>query len=120
MTMDDKGLILEFQYSEKIKSYLITGSSLLAHLDSMRGEERGGAEKIVKAYLHSLRTEIRMARETVKSVTYHGAEKNVTESIGRLEMDDLANANMCLSQALNYITTSCETAMTHLQKRNLL
>ena len=118
--MDVKHLILEFQYSEKIKSQLIIGSNLLAHMEALKGEERAGAEKIVKIYLQSLLTEIRIARNTVKSVNYHGAEKNVTESLGRLEMNDLANSNLCVSKALSYITTSCQAAMTKLQKSNLL
>jgi hypothetical protein len=118
--MEVKDLILEFQYSEKIKSQLIVGSNLLAQLEALRGEERIGAEKTVKAYLQSLMTEIRIAQKTVKSMNYHGAEKNVTESLGRLEMNDLVNSNRCLSQALTYITTSCQAAMTGLQEKNLL
>lgn len=118
--MNVKHLILEFQYSEKIKSQLIIGANLLAHMEALKGEERDGAEKIVKAYLQSLLTEIRIARNTVKSVNYHGAEKNVTESLGRLEMNDLANSNLCISKALSYITTSCQAAMTNLQKSNIL
>ncbi len=118
--MDVKQVILEFQYSEKIKSQLIVGSNLFALMESLKGEERIGAEKIVKTYLQSLLTEIRIARNTVKSVNYHGAEKNVTESLGRLEMHDLANSNLSMSKALSYITTSCEATMTSLQKNNLL
>jgi hypothetical protein len=118
--MDVKKLILEFQYSEKIKSQLIICSNLLAHLEALKGEERVGAEKILKAYLQLLLTEIRIAWNTVKSVNYHGAEKNLTECVGRLEMRDLANLNLCISKALSHITTSCSAAMTNLQKSNLL
>jgi len=118
--MDVKHLILEFQYSEKIKSQLIIGSSLLVPMEALKGEERTGAKKIVKTYLQSLLTEIRIARNTVKSVNYHGAEKNVSESLRRLEMNDLVNSNLFISKALSYITTSCEAAMTSLQKSDLL
>lgn len=118
--MDVKHLILEFQYSEKIKSQLIIGSTLLARMEALRGEERAGAEKIVKTYLQSLLTEIRIARNTVKSVSYHGAEKNVAEGLGRLEMNDLINSNLSISKALSYITTSCQAAMTNLQKSDLI
>jgi len=118
--MDMKPLILEFQYSEKIKSQLIIGSNLLALIESLKGEERNGAEKIVKAYLQSLLTEIRIAQNSIKSVNYHGAERNVTESLGRLEMHDMANSNLSISKALSYVTTSCEAAMTTLQENNLL
>lgn len=118
--MDVRHLILEFQYSEKIKSHLIVGSNLLAHTEALKGQERAGAEKIVKTYLQSILTEIRIAQKTVKSVNYHGAEKNVTESLGRLEMNDLRNSNLCISKALTYITTSCQAAMTNLQESNLL
>ncbi|NIN01416.1 MAG: hypothetical protein GTO24_25990, partial [candidate division Zixibacteria bacterium] len=120
MTVDVKRLILEFQYSEKIKSQLIIGSSLLAQVEALKGEERTGAEKILKTYLQSLLTEIRIAQSTVRSVNYHGAEKNVLESLGRLEMNDLAKSNLCMSKALSYITTACEAAMTTLQKGNFL
>jgi len=118
--MDVKHLILEFQYSEKIKSQLIIGSNLLAHVEALKGEERAGAEKIVKTYLQSVLTEIRIARNTVRSINYHGAEKNVTESLGRLEMNDLKSSSLCISKALSYITTSCQAAMTNLEKGDLL
>lgn len=118
--MDVKQLILEFQYSEKIKSQLILASNLLAHVETLKGEERVGGEKILKIYLQSLLTEIRIAQNTVKSLSYRGAEKNVTESLGRLELNDPTNSNLCLSKALSYITTSCQTAMTNLQENNLL
>ena len=119
-TMDVKQFILEFQHSEKIKSHLIISSTLLAHVEALNGEDRSGAEKILKTYLQLLLTEIRIARNTVKSVNYHGAEKNLTESLRRLGMNDLASSNLYISKALSYITTSCEAAMTSLQKRNLL
>jgi hypothetical protein len=118
--MNAKQLILEFQYSEKIKSQLIIGSNLIVHLEVLKGDERVGAEKILKAYLQLLLTEIRIASNTVKSVNYHGAEKNVTECLGRFELGDLANSNLCISKALSYITTSCEAAMKDLQRSNLL
>jgi hypothetical protein len=118
--MNIKQLILEFQYSEKIKSQLIIGSNLLAYMEALKGEERAGAEKILKAYLQLLVGEIRIAWNTVKSVNYHGAEKNVTESLRSLGTNDLANSNLYISKALSYITTSCEAAMTNLQKSNLL
>jgi len=118
--MDVKQFILEFQHSEKIKSHLIISSTLLAHVEALNGEDRSGAEKILKTYLQLLLTEIRIARNTVKSVNYHGAEKNLTESLRRLGMNDLASSNLYISKALSYITTSCEAAMTSLQKRNLL
>jgi hypothetical protein len=118
--MDAKQLILEFQYSEKIKSQLIIGSNLLAHLGAFKGQERTGAEKMVETYLQLVLTEIRIAWNTVRSVNYHGAEKNVRESLRSLEVNDLANSNLHISKALSYITTSCEGAMTNLQKSNLL
>jgi hypothetical protein len=118
--MDAKQLILEFQYSEKIKSQLIIGSNLLAHLGAFKGQERTGAEKMVETYLQLVLTEIRIAWNTVRSVNYHGAEKNVRESLRSLEVNDLVNSNLHISKALSYITTSCEGAMTNLQKSNLL
>jgi hypothetical protein len=119
-TMDVKQFILEFQHSEKIKSHLIISSTLLAHVEALKGEDRSGAEKVFKTYLQLLLTEIRIARNTVKSVNYHGAEKNLTESLRMLEMNDLVSSNLYISKALSYITTSCEAAMTSLQKHNLL
>jgi hypothetical protein len=118
--MNARQLILEFQYSEKIKSQLIIGSNLLPYVEALKGEERAGAEKILKAYLQLLVAEIRIAWNTVKSVNYHGAEKHLAESLRRLEMNDLANSNLHISKALSYITTSCEAAMTKLQKDHLL
>jgi len=118
--MDVKQLVLEFQYSEKIKSQLIIGSNLLAHVEALKGEEKAGGEKIVKTYLQALLGEIRIALNSVKSVNYHGAEKHLTQGIDSLQKKDLQDLNLRISKALSYITTSCQAAMTNLQERDLL
>jgi hypothetical protein len=42
--MDTKKTILIYQHAERIKSELIIASRLMAILDSLKGEERKGAE----------------------------------------------------------------------------
>ncbi|MFC1830230.1 hypothetical protein ACFL0O_11545 [Thermodesulfobacteriota bacterium] len=118
--MDTKTAIHTYQYAERIKSELIIASSLLALLDTLEGDERIGAEKLMKTFLEALRGEIKIAQNIEKSMNFIGAEKKVSEALEMLRLGKPADINRCISNALSLITTSCQRAMENLINNNLI
>ena len=118
--MDTRRTILVYQYAERIKSELIIASDLLAKMLALRGEERTGAEKMMRSYLEAMVREIKIAQNIEKSVNFVGAEKRVVEAMGRLRLSEHSEMNRCISEALSFITTSCQAAMETLEKEKLL
>jgi len=118
--MDRRKTILVYQYSERIKSELIIASDLLAKMLTLRGEERIGAEKMMRSYLEALAREIKIAQNIEKSVNFVGAEKKVVEARGKLNLLMYSEISRCISEALSFITTSCQVAMEELEKEQLI
>ncbi len=118
--MDRRKTILVYQYSERIKSELIIASELLAKMLTLRGEERIGAEKMMRSYFEALAREIRIAQNVEKSVNFVGAEKRVVEAAGKLNLLEYSEIGRCISEALSLITTSCQAAMEVLEKERLI
>ena len=118
--MDTRKTILVYQYAERIKSELIIASDLVAEMLTLKGEERTGAEKMMRSYLEALAREIKIAQNLEKSVNFVGAEKKVMEATGRLRLSEYSELNRCISEALSFITTSCQAAMEALEKEQLI
>ena len=110
-----------YQYSERTKSELIIAAKLLARMASLKGEERRGAEKLLMSFLEALLGEIRIAKAVKdSSINFRGAEEKIMEAIGKLQLSEHGEINRCFSEALTYVTTSCQWAMEELEDKHLL
>jgi hypothetical protein len=119
--VETREAILDFQYSEKMKSGLIIGTTLLDQLISLtdHGEFSGGI-KVLAWYLEGLLREVRIAENVLGSGHYSGLEGKVMEVIGRIHMSQLPEAQMSFSEAISLATTACQRAMNFLQERRLI
>ena len=118
--MNTRKSILVFMYSERIKSELIIASNVLEKMLTLKGEERNGAEKLMITYLERLVGEIKIAQGIEKSINFLGAEKKITEAIGRIQLSEFSEVKKCISDSLSFITTSSQKAMEILEQRDLL
>lgn len=119
--METREAILDFQYSEKMKSGLIIGTSLLDQLISLKSEEElSGGKKVLVWYLEGLLREIRIAENVLGSGHYAELEKKVMEVIGRIHMSQFQEVQWSFSEAISLATTSCQTAMSFLIEKKLL
>ena len=84
--METRDAILNLEYSEKMKSGLIIGTSLLDQLGSLRDEELSGGRRILVGYLEGLLREIRIAGNVLGSNHYVDLERKMMEVIGRVQM----------------------------------
>jgi hypothetical protein len=118
--MDTRDAILNFQYSEKMKSGLIIGTGLLDQLISLNDEELSGGKKVLIWYLEGLLREVRIAGNVLGSGQYGDLERKVMEVIGRVQMSQFQEAQRSFSEAISLATTSCQSSMSLLVKRQLV
>ena len=112
--------IFDFQYSEKMKSGLIIGTSLLDQLFSLKNEELSGGKKVLVWYLEGLLREIRIAENVLGTGRYAELERKVMEVIGRIHMSQFQEAQWSFSEAISLATTLCQRAMNFLIEKKLL
>ena len=119
--METREAILDFQYSEKMKSGLIIGTALLDQLTSLENDEEfSGGRKVLVGYLEGLLREIRIAENVLGSGHYSDLERKVMEVIGRIHMSQFQEAQWSFSEAISLATTSCQAAMNFLQEKKLV
>ncbi|MGA2464620.1 MAG: hypothetical protein ABSH06_09740 [Thermodesulfobacteriota bacterium] len=110
--METREAILNFQYSEKMKSGLIIGTGLLDQLITLKDEELSGG----------LLREVRIAGNVLGLGLdpYGGLERKVMEVIGRVQMSQFQEAQRAFSEAISLATTSCQSSMSLLMEKNCL
>jgi hypothetical protein len=118
--MNTRKAILTYMYAERIKSELIIASGLLATMDGLEGNERLGAEKMMRSFLEALVGEIRIAQHVERSMNFIGAEKKIMEAVGKTRFHERSEINQCISEALSLITTCSSGAMKVLMSRQLI
>jgi hypothetical protein len=119
--METREAILDFQYSEKMKSGLIIGTNLLDQLAALQGEDEfSGGKKVLVWYLEGLLREIRIAENVLGMGRYADLERKVMEVIGRIQMSQFQEAQGSLSEAISLATTSCQRAMSLLVEKKLV
>jgi hypothetical protein len=118
--METRDAILNLQYSEKMKSGLIIGIGLLDQLVSLKDEELSGGKKVLVWYLEGLLREVRIAGNVLGLAHYGDLERKVMEVIGRVQMSQFQEAQRSFSEAISLATTSCQTSMSLLVKKQLV
>jgi len=118
--METREAILNLQYSEKMKSGLIIGISLLDQLVSLKDEELSGGKKILVGYLEGLLREVRIAGNVLGLDPYADLERKVMEVIGRVQMSQFQEAQRAFSEAISLATTSCQSSMSLLMEKRLV
>ncbi len=118
--MGTREAILNLEYSEKMKSGLIIGTSLLDQLISLKDEELSGGKKILVGYLEGLLREVRIAGNVLGSGHYDDLERKVMEVIGRIQMSQFQEAQWSFSEAISLATTACQSSMNLLMEKKLV
>jgi hypothetical protein len=118
--METREAILDFQYSEKMKSGLIIGAGLLDQLDSLKDLEHSGGMKVLIWYLEGLLREIRIGENVLGIGHYRELQRKVIEVIGRVQMSQFEEAQSSFSEAISLATTSCQASMSYLIESHLI
>ncbi|MGQ9509712.1 MAG: hypothetical protein ACUVTN_09980 [Thermodesulfobacteriota bacterium] len=119
--METKKAILEFQYSEKMKSGLIIGTLLLEQVISIKKEEELiGGQRILVGYLQALLRELRIAENVLGLGRYEDLERKLMEVIGRIQLSQFQDAFRSFSEAISLASTSCQSSMNFLSEKGLI
>ncbi len=119
--MDTRNAILDFQYSEKMKSGLIIGISLFELLATLKDEaEFSGGRKVLIWYLEALLRELRIAQNVIGLDHYMELERKLTEIVGRIQLSLFEDVLKSFSEALSLATTSCQNSMNVLIEKKLV
>ncbi len=118
--METREAILNYQYSEKMKSGLIIGTGLLEQVVSLKGEERSGGLKVLIGYLEGLLREVRIAMNVIGVETYRPLEGRVMELVGWVQMSQFDEARRSFSEAISSSTTLCQASMGYLMEKKLV
>jgi len=119
--MDTRKAILDFLYSEKMKSGLIIGTGLLEQLATLKGEaEHSGGKKVLIGYLEALLRELRIAQNVIGLDHYVDLERKLMEIMGRVQMAQFEEARRSFSEGISLATTSCQSSMNFLMEKKLV
>ena len=119
--MDTRKAILDFQYSEKMKSGLIIGTALIEQLMSLKNEDEfSGGKKVLIWYLEALLRELRIADNVLGLGHYGDLERKLMEVIGRIQVSQFQDAVRSFSEAISMATTSCQSSMSYLIEKKLV
>jgi hypothetical protein len=119
--MDTRIAILDFQYSEKMKSGLIIGTGLLEQLAILKDEaEHSGGKKVLIGYLEALLRELRIAQNVIGLDHYVDLQRKLMEIIGRVQMSQFEEARRSFSEGISLATTSCQASMNFLMEKKLV
>ena len=118
--MDTREAILNFQYSEKMKSGLIIGTDLLNQLVSLKNDELSGGKKVLIWYLEGLLREVRIAENVFGWSHYMDLERKLMEVIGRVKMSQFQEIQQSFSEAISLATTSCQASLNFLIEKKLV
>jgi hypothetical protein len=119
--MDTRRAILDFQYSEKMKSGLIIGTGLLEQLIGFKEDgERTGGQKVLIGYLEALLRELRMAQNMMGVDHFSELERKLMEIIGRVELYQFDDVLKSFSEAISLAATSCQASLSFLMEKKLV
>jgi hypothetical protein len=119
--MDTRKAILDFEYSEKMKSGLIIGTGLLDQVMTIKNEgEFTGGKKVLIWYLEALLRELRIAQNVIGLDHYAALEKKLMEIIGRVQMSQFEDVLKSFSEAISLATTSCQNSINFLMEKRLV
>jgi hypothetical protein len=118
--MEIKEAILDFQYSEKLKSGLIVGAGLLNLLSGLKGDELAGGKKVFVGYLGALLQELQIAGNVMGPDRYRTLEAKISELTERVEQSRFEEAMHAFSEAISLATTSCQRSMSFLAESKLI
>lgn len=118
--METREAILDFQYSEKMKSGLIIAAGLLGQLDSLDDRDRAGGVKVLTWYFEGLLREIHIGNNVLGLGHYSELERKVTEVIGRIQLSQFGEAQYSLSEAISLTTTLCQASLGFLIEKHLI
>ena len=112
--------IKAFSQSEKLKSGLIWANQIVELYVALPESEKPGAQRILKALINMIGSEIHIAQKAAPHEIWLEAEKDVNTALVMLNSGVAHDSGHHLTQALSKITTVGQQSMSLLVEKGLL
>jgi len=112
--------ITTFSQSEKIKAGLIWTTQVIEMYKSLSEGDKPGAEKIIKATVDMIGSEILICRKSAPNELWTEVEKNIDTAMVMINSSVAHEAGYHLTQALTQVTTIGQRSMSILKDKGLL
>lgn len=119
-TVELKDAINQFHHGEKLKSYLIAASGLIAEMGAFPKEEAWTAIRLCKSYLDQVRGEMRLAACMGGIPKLPEAETKVREALWEVHINRPEEAHRLLGEAISLVVSGTEQATKYLIDQSLL
>jgi hypothetical protein len=112
--------ITTFSQSEKIKAGLIWTTQAIEMYKALPEGDKPGAEKIIKAFVDMIGSEILICRKSAPDDLWVEVEKNIDTAMVMINSSVAHEAGYHLTQALTRVTTIGQRSMSILKDNGLL
>jgi hypothetical protein len=118
--MQIREAITSFSQSEKIKAGLIWATQVVELYKALPEADKPGAEKIIKAIVGMIGSEILICKKSAPSDLWIEAEKSIDTAMVMINSSVAHEAGYHLTQALTQVTTIGQRSMSILRDKGLL
>lgn len=118
--MQIRDAITAFSQSEKIKAGLIWATQAIELYKALPEAEKPGAEKIIKAIVDMIGSEILICKKSAPNELWVEVEKNIDTAMVMINSSVAHEAGYHLTQALTQVTTIGQRSMSILRDKGLL
>jgi hypothetical protein len=118
--MENNAAILTFSQSEKIKAGLIWATQVIEMYKTLPEGDKSGAEKIIRAIVDMIGSEILICRKSAPNELWAEVEKNIDTAMVMIDSSVAHEAAYHLTQALTQVTTIGQRSMSILKDNGLL
>lgn len=118
--MNTREAILSFAQAEKAKAALLMAAQLVELYQGLPEHERHSAERILRAVVGMIASEIHVARATSPLALWTDVEKSLSTALVMMNSGVAAEAGYHLAVAVSGATTIGQRAMEHLIAEKLI
>jgi len=115
-----KNEVVGYQFAERIKAALITGSKMLLVLETLKENELEGAKKVMFAFLDALSTETALALKATGMQEFARVDETVKPVKRLIEVGAFSEAHATLGRTVSHATTACDRTMRALMEKGLM
>ena len=118
--MQIQDAITTFSQSEKIKAGLIWATQAIEIYMTLPETDKPGAEKIIKAVVNMIASEIIICKKSAPNELWLEVEKSIDTAIVMIHSNVAHEAGYHLTRALTQVTTIGQRSMSMLRDKGLL
>ncbi len=108
-----------YQFSERVKGYLIAALKLVDAVSGFRGDLRRGAARATSMYLEIIAGEARIAANSTRDKRFLTISSMIQEASNLVGSGMHEQARRVLSEALSLTTTACAEGYEKLSQLNI-